>query len=281
MTRVRSEEEQVARKQALSSLLRALDLIDHMAAAGTPLSLQRLSDLVGRPAPTVHRLLRTLELRNYVENIDGGYRLTLKMFDIGTAVVSSIDIVSEARPICQRLCEALHETVNMAVRSGTSAIYITKIESPRSLRLVTNLGTRVPLYCTALGRALVAFEPEHVRSELMNQIDYEARAKNTVTSRSALEREVEVVRSQGYAVDNQAFQLGLVCIAAPVFNRFATLTAAISVSAPLERLPRVVWEATGTQVRRTADEISLHLGFRSAAYEPSPEPGAADARTAR
>ena len=260
----RTEGEQVAHKQALSSVLKALDIIDELAAAGRPVSLKDLSTRIGRPVPTTHRLLRTLELRNYVENIDGSYRLTLKMFEIGSSIVASIDIVDEARPVLQRLCDDLQETVNMAIRSGASAVYVAKLECPRSLRLFTQLGLHVPLHCTSLGKVLLAFEEEPERRSLLNRITLEPQTENTITQRDELETELELVRRQGYAIDNEELLRGLACLSSPIFDRDGHVTAAISISGPPGRLPPESWERIGTAVTRAADEISMLIGHRTA-----------------
>jgi DNA-binding IclR family transcriptional regulator len=260
VTKSRSEEEQVLRKQASSSILRALDLIDVLASAGRPLALSELSKALGRPLPSVHRLLRTLELRNYVESLDGRYRLTLKLFEIGSTVVSSIDVVAEARPICEKLCRDLDETINMGVRSGSSAVYVMKLDSPRSLRLISQLGMHVPLYCTAMGKVLLAYAPPEERDAILAEVTLEPRTRKTITSREGIEKELRAVFRSGYAVDNEEFDNGLICIAAPVFNRQGEIAAAISATGPLARLPRRAWPNIGQRVQEAGFAISERLG---------------------
>jgi DNA-binding IclR family transcriptional regulator len=265
----RSELEQVERKQASGSVLKALDLIDELARQGRPLSLQELSQLVDRPAPSVHRLLRTLALRGYVEGDDGRYRLTLKLFELGTMVVSSIDVVAEARPFCEELCHDLDETVNMSVRSGNSVVYVAKLESPRSIRLVSQLGMHAPLYCTAMGKVLLAFGGADETVRLLKEIEFTPRTKNTILSLPKLEKELALVRRRGWAVDNEEYDYGLVCIAAPIFDRHGLVTAAISVAGPVQRLPRKDWPRIAKRVELRADVISRQLGHGIAASASS------------
>lgn len=259
MATERSEVEQVSRKQASSSVLKALDTIDVLAKAGTPLTLSELAERLDRPLPSVHRLLRTLALRQYVENVDGKYRLTLKLFEIGSSVVSSIDVVAEARPICEGLCQSLEETINMAIRSGLSVVYVMKLESSRSLRLISQLGMHVPLYCTAMGKVLVAYDPD--RDSLVDQLTFEPRTKNTLTDRAAFEKALRAVERNGYAVDNEEFDVGLVCLAAPVFDRDGRIAAAVSVTGPAARLSRRDWPRIGAEVKRAGEAISTRLGY--------------------
>jgi DNA-binding IclR family transcriptional regulator len=258
--RLRSEQEQVARKQASGSVLKALDVIDALAGSSRPLLLQEVARLVNRPAPSVHRLLRTLELRDWVERVDGRYRLTLKLFDLGTSIVSSIDVVADARPHLERLSTELDETANMSVRSGSSVVYVAKLESPRSVRLVSQLGMHAPLYCTAMGKVLLAYAEASERDQLVAEIDLKPRAKNTITDRDQLRRELGAVTRRGWAVDNEEFDAGLVCVAAPVFDRHGAATAAISITGPAQRLPRHDWPAVAGRVTDAARSISIRLG---------------------
>ena len=258
---LRSELEQIERKQASQSILKALDLVDVLVKSPNPLTLNELSMAVKRPVPTVHRLLRTLGLRGWVENVDGRYRLTLKLFEIGMSVVDKIDVVAEARPECEALSREFDETVNMSVRSGTSAVYVIKIDSARSLRLISQLGVHVPLYCTAMGKVMLAYTEPDERAQLLDKIKLEPRARNTITDRAALDKELIAIARRGWSIDNEEFDYGLVCIGAPVFNRSGGNAGAISLTGPIIRLPFTSWEEIGRRVRNCADAISRRLGY--------------------
>jgi DNA-binding IclR family transcriptional regulator len=149
----------------------------------------------------------------------------------------------------------------MSVRSGTSAVYVIKIDGARSMRLVSQLGVHVPLYCTAMGKAMLAYMDPAERAELIDQVKLEPRARNTITDRGALDKELAVIARRGWSVDNEEFDFGLVCIGAPVFNRNADLAGAISLTGPMIRLPFTSWEEIGRRVRVGADAISRRLGY--------------------
>jgi DNA-binding IclR family transcriptional regulator len=260
---VRSEAEQVARKQASNSVLRVLDLIDVLAYRGGPFTLSELSQLLGWSAPTVHRFLRSLQLRDYVENIDGRYRLTLKLYDIGTTVADNVDLLGEARWACEDLCRDLGETVNVALRAGMSAIHVLfKSEAPDSIRAYPRPGMNVPLHCTALGKVLLAYAEPVTREELLDRLDFEPRTRHTITDRNVLERELELIVRRGWAVDEEENDDGLACVAAPVFERFGSVSAAISVTAPVARLPKRERPTTAKRVVKAADLISERVGYR-------------------
>jgi DNA-binding IclR family transcriptional regulator len=263
MSRVaRSEMDQVAHKQASSSVFKALDVIDALAKAGRPVGLSELARTLGRPIPSVHRLLRTLELRDYVEAFDGRYRLTLKLFEIGSSVVDSIDVVAEARPVCAALCDDVDETVNMSVRSGVSAVYVMKLDSPRSVRLISRLGMHAPLHCTAMGKVLLAYAEPQVQRSLLQRMKLEPRTANTITTRAALRAELADVAARGYAVDREEFDDGLVCVAAGVFASSGEIVAAISITGPAARIRRSVWKRHGALVQDAGEQISRRLGYR-------------------
>jgi DNA-binding IclR family transcriptional regulator len=261
----RTESEQLAHKQASRSVLKALDVLETLVAAPGPMSLSDIARAVDRPLPTVHRLLRTLELRDYVESLHGSYRLTLKLFDLGTTVASRIDIVAESRPRVEALCNELDETINVSVRSGTSAVYVLKVESPRSVRLISQLGMHVPLHCTAMGKVLLAYLDEAQREEVLESLELLPRTDHTIVARDALEAELDRVAGRGWAVDAQEFDYGLICVAAPIFDHTGRVTAAISAAGPEARMPEDRLPEVGASVASAAADISRRLGLGTAA----------------
>jgi DNA-binding IclR family transcriptional regulator len=262
----RSESEQLAHKQASRSVLKALDVLETLVAARGPMPLSDIARAVDRPLPTVHRLLRTLELRDYVESLDGRYRLTLKLFDLGTTVASRIDIVAESRPRVEALCQELDETINVSVRSGTSAVYVLKVESPRSVRLISQLGMHVPLHCTAMGKVLLAYLDDAQREEVLDGLELAPRTDHTIVKRGRLDAELARVAERGWAVDSQEFDYGLVCVAAPIFDHTGRITAAISAAGPDARMREERLPAVGAAVTRAAADISRRLGRGTAPY---------------
>jgi IclR family KDG regulon transcriptional repressor len=263
MPKQRSETEQLAHKQASSSVLKALDVVEALVAAPSPLTLTEIAKAVDRPLPTTHRLLRTLELRDWVESVEGRYRLTLKLFDLGITVASRIDIVAESRPRVEELCREVDETINVSVRSGGSAVYVLKVESPRSVRLISQLGMHVPLHATAMGKVLLAFANPDERADALSELGskLEPRTENTIVTRKALEQELAKVARRGWGVDNEEYDYGLTCVAAPIYDRGERVTAAISAAGPTARMTDHRLEAVGRSVTAAAADISKRLGY--------------------
>jgi len=262
MKNVRDEIDQVAHKQASSSVLKALDVIEALVDSGGSVSLAELSLKLGRPASSIHRLLRTLELRRWVESEGGRYRLTLKVFEAGMSVVERLDMISESRDVCTRLRDEFNETVNVAIRSGVAMIYVAKYERQPPMRLISHLGLHVPLHCTAMGKAVLSVTPEPERGALLARLDFEARTDNTITTLGDLVADLERTAERGWALDNEEFEPGLVCMGAAVLDHDGVVAGAISVTGSARRVPAAVRAQRGERVRAAADEVSQRLGYR-------------------
>jgi IclR family KDG regulon transcriptional repressor len=256
----RSAAAQVRAKQASQSVIRALELVDVMASHKEPVGLQQLAREMGRPPSSVHRLLRSLELPGYVENQDGSYRLTLKFAAIGNRVLEGLDMVREAQASCEDLLGAIDETVHMSVRSDTYVVYVAKYESERSIRIISRLGMHIPMYCTAMGKVFLAYLPDAQREDILNRVELEARTRLTICDRKALAEQLATIVRRGWALDNEEFDYGIVCIGAPIFDDSNRIAAAISITAPPARLTSADIPRVAHEVTKTAAAISRRLG---------------------
>lgn len=162
------------------------------------------------------------------------YRLGLELFRLGNRVDADgrQQIVSELAA----LCEALGETVNYMRPEGTDIVYLVKKETSQSMRICTTIGQRLPMYCTAGGKAIMACLPEAEREQILRSFHFSAFTDHTITTAAALRRELEAVRSDGCAYDREELELGLTCIAVPIKNSFGYPTAAVSCSGPTTRM---------------------------------------------
>lgn len=241
-------------------MIRALDLVDVLAAHREPISLQQLAGALDRPPASVHRLLRSLELRGFVENQGGKYRLTLKFASIGSRVLEGLDLVRGARENCEALRDSVNETVHMSVRADTYVVYVAKYESERSIRIISQLGIRVPMYCTAMGKVFLAYLADERRADILNRIELKPRTEHTIHDRAVLAEQLDVISRRGWAFDNEEFDYGIVCVAAPVFDNSNKIAAAISVTAPPARLAHVDVPRVAGEVTHAAVSISRRLG---------------------
>ncbi|MDR7416993.1 MAG: IclR family transcriptional regulator [Armatimonadota bacterium] len=249
-------------ERTVRSLLRGLQVLE-ILARDPELSLTEIARRAHLPFSTTHRLLETLCRRGFVTQPEasGRYRLGLKAFEVGIAFLASHRLPEVARPVMVDLVKHLNETANLAVRDGREAVYVLQVESPRMLRLFAHPGARHPLYCTGVGKVLLAWEPEPEVRSLLGSGPLPRYTPRTLTDPEAVLQELRAVRARGYAVDREERETGVRCVAAPVRDATGRVVAALSVSAPATRLPyRRIPEVAGATLA-AASRISRLLGF--------------------
>jgi IclR family transcriptional regulator, KDG regulon repressor len=253
----------VAGIEKQTSVGKALQLLEVLGRLANHEDI-RLADIVretGLQKPTAHRLLAELKARDFVEQDrqSGRYRLGRKLMLLSAQLYGGIDLRERARPHLRALAERTGVTANLAVRDGIEVVYVDKIEGRAAVQLRSFIGWRGPLYCTALGKAVLAFDGEEVRHALW-RTELKRLTPHTITDRAALEHELAQIRAQGYAVDEREHEAEVRCIAAPVFNHFGELVGAISVSGTVSQLTRAMVPEIGQLVRDRAEQISRSLG---------------------
>jgi IclR family acetate operon transcriptional repressor len=212
-----------------SSLTRGLSLLDLFSVTDSELSVSEMARRSGIPKSTTHRLVGDLVDWGVLERGRHGIRLGVRLFELGSLVPAQRRLRELAVPYAHNLNEVTHLTSNLAVRDGQEIVYIEKISS-RSLSVPhSRAGGRLPLHCTALGKAILAYsDPEFVESVLGSEL--KARSAKTITDPAVLRRELAQVHETKVAYDVEESQLGLFCVAAPVFARRNVLVGAISVT---------------------------------------------------
>ena len=249
----------------VSAAVRVLAILDQLSRQRA-IGLEELSRQLKLAKPTVYRFLLTLQELGYARRVDGEHwAMTLKMFNMGARALDHLDLHSAARPIAEALAEELGETVHMGVQDGDSAVYVLKIESRYTIRMYSRVGRRMPLYCTAIGKVLLAWMSAEERDEALDGVRLLAFNQRTLTTRAALDAEVDQVRLQGFAVDNEEREEGVHCIGAPIFDYTGAVVAALSVSWPSFRFAP---GEEGDKIARTkeaAARISAILGYEPAA----------------
>jgi IclR family acetate operon transcriptional repressor len=222
----------------VQSIERALDLLECLARAGGWLGISELSELAQQPVGTIHRLLKTLAARDYVVRDSRTRRYALgpafrRLAGIG---LQTPDWTEIATPLLQELVEVSGETANLAVLERNRAIYEAQAQPTRTVRMFTELGNRVPLHCTGAGKVLLAYQPESVITSILAEVGLPAYTETTITDLRQFQQELDLIRHQGYAVDNGEHEEGVRCIAVPVYGPKGRVLAAISISGPSSRL---------------------------------------------
>jgi DNA-binding IclR family transcriptional regulator len=245
------------------SVLKALDILECLASAKQPLSAQDVARLCGQSRPTAHRLLATLLARGYVKTVQDSaqYQLGSKIMSLSKDFLEHLDLPELARPSMRELSRITNETVHLGILDGAEMLYVAKVSSPQSVRMDCTVGTRNPLHCTAMGKALIASLPPGELDTLLGQITLAPRTPNTITDRAALEQHLEMVRAQGFAIDDVENEEGIRCVGAPIFDHMGRVSAAISVSGPAYRLSNAQLEKLAGTVIKTSKDISSELGY--------------------
>jgi IclR family KDG regulon transcriptional repressor len=254
----------LARKPAaspvVSAVVRAFTVLERLSREPS-LSLEQLSRDVRLAKATVYRLLLTLQSLGYARRDEQDrWAMTLKVFNTGSRALDHLDLYAAARPVAHELAEHLGETVHMGVLEGDAAVYVLKVESKHTIRMYSRVGRRIPLYCTAIGKVLLAYADANERSAALRSMRLVAHTHRTLISRVAVEAELDKVRRQGFAVDDEEHEHGIRCIGAPVFGHTGAVVAALSASWPSFRFPGDAIGPATQAVRAAADRVSSILG---------------------
>jgi DNA-binding IclR family transcriptional regulator len=252
-------------KHTVQSVERTLDILEALAEAGRPVTLSDLSHRVGLHVSTVHRLLATLIERNYARQDanSGRYCIGPRLLELSSDLPDQYDVRGEAHPILEKLSAQVGETANLSVRSGDNLVYIDQVQSERLVRMFTRVGSSAPLYCTGAGKLFLAFGPEEDFEREFNRYllenRLEPRTRHTLVRPQALREELRRIKERGYSFDNEEMEEGVICVAAPIFDRNSQIAAAISVSGPGSR--GHILEAV-EPVREAAADVSAKLGYK-------------------
>jgi DNA-binding IclR family transcriptional regulator len=274
----RSEEKAAKTKPAdpyqLQSLDRAVAVLDLLGESEGPLGLADVCERMDLHKSTAHRALRVLERCGLIERTpENRFRLGLKLYELGTRAVEQIDLRARVHPWFRRLSAQVGETVHLGVLQKTSVVYLDKVEpSNRRVWLSSRIGTSNPVYCTAMGKAMMAFLPEEMQAEIMGKIRFVRYTHRTLMTPEALMRSLERVRRRGYAIDDEEVEEGVRCIGAPILNETGHPIAAVSVSGPTSRITQQSVPGIAEHLMRCCREISGSLGIkeRRRAHAPSP-----------
>lgn len=261
------------RELAVRSVERAIAILDLLAEGGWRTGADVAREL-GVHRSTALRLLATLERHALVERDrrTAKYRLGRRLAQLASVVTGEIDLRFVARPVCERLADAVGETVTLDVLAGDSIEPIEQATASTSVVRVNWLGRRYPLHCTASGKVVLAFAPAAVRERLL-AAPLERWTLRTLTERPALDAELEEARRTGLARTREELEVGLDALAAPVFGAGGDVVAALDVSGPSHRLRSAERSELPRLAQEAAADLSRRLGFRGRRPENAPPDG--------
>jgi DNA-binding IclR family transcriptional regulator len=237
---------------SVKSAVRALEILELIADHEQGLSVKEMSEALSFPQSSTFNLVQTLSYNKK-------YKLGPKLIRIGSRALASFDLHRDARLYLQELMGKVEETVFMAVLSNTELVYIAKVDSNRSIKTSAEIGSRKPLYCTGLGKALLAFLPEEKQEECFQQTKWLPLTPKTIVSPDELRQQLTQFNNLGYAIDDEESEEGLYCYSAPVFGAIGEVVAAISTAGPKERITRNS-EKVISELLNTSRRISENLG---------------------
>jgi DNA-binding IclR family transcriptional regulator len=213
------------------------------------------------PKSTAYRLLATLESEGFArrDQTTGLYRLGSKVMELGGAFLAGLNVRSEAEEFLKRLVDETGETANLGVPDKTQVMIVDKIDSPHSLRMSSRIGEPMPMYCTALGKAILAHMTDREFAQV-TRLGLPKRTANTITSIEDLQDELRRVREQGFAVDDIEHEAGERCVGSPIFDHNGKVVAGVSVSGPATRITPDNFRKLGVLVMSATREISRRLG---------------------
>ncbi len=260
------------------SLERGLAILSAFTSTRPLLGVSELAREVGLSRSSAHRYIATLAHLGYLEQdrTTRRYRLGLRVFDLGFSAINSMELRQIAAPDLQDLSDATGHTVNMAVLDGADILYIERCRSAsqgqREIDLNLHVGSRLPAYCTSMGKVLLASRSPEELEALVARVDFVHRGPNTITARAALLAELQQVRERGLAVNNEELAYGLRSIAVPVHGQDGAVVAAINLAVhrSLVSVEDLVVRLAPA-LRATARGISSKAGFRPDISAPPPE----------
>lgn len=212
---------------------------------------------------TVHNHLATLEEEELVVKQNGKFRLSLRFFEYGEQIKDQYKIHEVGKPEVDKLAEETGELGNILVEEHGRGIYVYRARGENALTLDTGIGSRVYLYQTALGKAILAHLPEDRVEEIIGRYGLEPSTEHTITTRDALFGNLEQIRKRGHALDAEERAEGIRCVAAPVITNDGTVRGAVSVAGPASRMHGEYVESTVSDlVKRAADVISINLSYK-------------------
>jgi len=255
------EEARETRDTGAKSLRKMSAVLDCFTRLHSALTVGEISEATGMPRTTVHRIVASLREVGMLDQ-DGrrqSYRLGLKMFHYGSSVLASLDTPRRAHPHIAKLQLFTGEVIHFHMFDGSQMVCVEREEMGSSRLTTLTTIEAAPTYCTSVGKAFLAFQDEALVRRIAQEEGLKRYTPNTITDLGKLLEELALIRSRGFAIDDEENQVGLRCIGAPIRDAAGRVFASVSVSGPAERMPDIRLEGLAPLVIQTANDISKAL----------------------
>jgi len=247
----------------ITALQRGLRLLHLFSESPRGLTAKQVTGLSRLPVSTVHRFLANLVTAGFLScDGDGNYHLGIACFAIGQAAAGQLDIRRLSLPYLRELNLQTRETIHLTVRHGLSAVYVEKLDSSEPLRIHSRIGASVPLYCTAVGKVMMAYMPIEERDRILPELNIRRLTPNTVGNLQELRTELYRVRKNGYACDMEEHEMHIRCVAAPIWDHTGSVQSSLSITAPVVRMPVTRLRQLAPMIQAAGVQISRELGYQ-------------------
>jgi DNA-binding IclR family transcriptional regulator len=250
----------------IQSVARAISIMEALLRE-PELGVSELSAELDLGKSTTYRLLQTMKLNGFIDQAASGkYRLGVRLSIFGDTAVARLDLRKEAAPFLNTLAKLSGENVSLAILDEFSILYIDRIDSNEPLRMGVRIGERLPAFCTRMGKVMLAGMPKDELEALFENPKFLAtlvrHTETTVTETGALRIQLQTIKEQGFAIDEEEYNRGVRCVGAPIHNHLCKVVAAVSVTGPSIRMTYNKIHELIPHVKETALNISRQLGYR-------------------
>jgi len=248
-------------KARSQTLYRGLKILEVIASGNRSLSIRELADQMNFPRTVVHRLISTLEDEGYLSknSFRAGYKISTKMWSLGSAAIQNLEIRDVARRYIENLALKTNELVALAILEGKEIVYIDKIDSSQTVRAIIPIGGRAPAYCLSTGKAILAYRNDEEIVKLASSM--KKFTHKTMADREALKKDLAEVRRRGYSINFGEWHDDVGGVASAVRDREGTVVAAICITVPVHRLTKANTDRFGRLTMEAARRISTELGY--------------------
>jgi PcaR/PcaU/PobR family beta-ketoadipate pathway transcriptional regulator len=225
-------------KSYIGSLAKGMDVLSLVVHSKTVLGITEISRVLNLSIGSVQRVTNTLQKLGYLRKDENkqGYVLGYKAWGLGLSIIKDIDLKRVAHPYLQELSREIGETVNLAILDGQDIVYVDRIKTEQIININLSIGSRLPVYCTSMGKSLLAFLPDNEISKILDAIDIKPITPNTITDKSRLLEELQQVRQRGFSLNDRELEIGLRSVAAPVRDESKRVIAAVNIAVPSTRI---------------------------------------------
>jgi DNA-binding IclR family transcriptional regulator len=215
---------------------------------------------------TVFRLLETMEIRGLVQQdeVTAKYRLGIGLLHISEGLVKNLDIINLSKPILKQLMDSTKESVHLCTFTNDKVYVVDQVKSNYPMKVSAAIGHEEPIYCSSVGKCILAYLPEEKRNKIMDEVQLIGYTEKTKTSKKALLQELEQIPKNGYALDDEEVSVGACCIAAPIYNHKGEVKNSIGISGPSARIRPENIDTYILKVKNAANIISHNMGYVAA-----------------